>query len=486
MTITLTTDLARRVQEECGENVFLCYQCKKCTAGCPVAEYFDLTPNQVMRAVQLGQKDLVLNSKTIWLCATCETCSTRCPQGIDIARIMDVLEIMAQKEKIKPKVPEVPMFYKSALRGINLFGRMHELGLMAELYTREILAHKLDFDFKQLFSTDMALALKMLREGKLKIIPSTGRPPRDSRRATPVTDPKVIAYYPGCSLHATAIEYDISTKAVADRLGLALVEPEGWTCCGTSPAHSTDNFLATKLPMENLALVERSGFDYVTVPCAGCFTRFRTAQHEVKRDPALGEKVTKAVVESTGYTPSVEMQVDNLLVTFTERVGYETIARAVTQPLKGLKVVCYYGCVLTRPPEITGVENYEYPTNMDHLMEILGAESLDWSYKTDCCGGSLALSQLYIALDMCHKILRNAQEVGAEVIVVACPLCQANLDMRQEQINARFGSDYNLPILYFTQMMGLAFGLGAHELALDKHFASPMKLLKGKNLLSQA
>ncbi len=481
MTIALNTDLARRVREECGENVFLCYQCKKCTAGCPVAAFFDLTPNQVMRAVQLGQKDLVLNSKTIWLCATCETCSTRCPQGIDIARIMDVLRIMARQEKIKPQVPEVPMFYQSALRGINLFGRMHELGLMAELYIRQFFAGRLDF--KQLFSSDMALALKMLRDGKLKILPSTGRPPKNGRRAAPVTDPRVIAYYPGCSLHATGIGYDISAKAVADKLGLTFVEPEGWTCCGTSPAHCTDHFLSTKLPLENLALIERSGFDYVTVPCAGCFTRFRKAQHDVKRDPVLGEKVTEAIAEEMGYTPAEEVLVDNLLVTFTDRIGYETIAREVTRPLEGLKVVCYYGCVLTRPPQITGVENYEYPTNMDHLMGVLGAESLDWSYKTDCCGGSLALSQLHVALDMCRRILQNAQEVGAEALVVACPLCQANLDMRQKQINAHFGTEYKLPILYFTQLMGLALGLGASELAFEKHFVSPTKLLKDKSLL---
>ncbi|MGQ9625368.1 MAG: heterodisulfide reductase-related iron-sulfur binding cluster [Anaerolineae bacterium] len=478
MTITVSTDLARQIQEEFGENVYLCYQCKKCTAGCPVAEHFDLTPNQVIRALQFGQKDLVLNSKAIWLCASCETCSTRCPQGIDIARLMDALRVMARREGVKPKVPEVPMFYNSALRGIKLFGRMHELSLMAELYMREFFARRLDF--KQFFSSDIPLAIKMLRTGKLKIPPSVARARRDKAQKLQTAREEAIAYYPGCSLHATAVEYDISTKAVAKVLGLELVEPEGWKCCGTSPAHATDPVLAAKLPMENLALFEKEGFSYVTMPCAGCFTRFRHALHDMRENPKLREEVEEAL----GYLPSQKIQVDNLLVTITDRVGYEKVASKVKRPLRGLKVVCYYGCVLTRPPEITGVKDYEYPMNMDRLMEALGAESLDWSYKTDCCGGSLSLSQLPVALEMSEKILRNAKEVGAEMIVVACPLCQANLDMRQGQINERFGTDYHMPIIYFTQVMGLAFGLSGRELAMEKLFTSPMDLLKSKGFLA--
>ncbi|MBC8249424.1 MAG: heterodisulfide reductase subunit B, partial [Anaerolineales bacterium] len=161
-----------------------------------------------------------------------------------------------------------------------------------------------------------------------------------------------------------------------------------------------------------------------------------------------------------------------------ERVGIEKVAAAVTRPLEGLKVVCYYGCVITRPPELTGAAEYEYPMSMDRLVQALGAESLDWSYKTECCGVSLAFTQLPIALDMSHKVLDNAREVGAQAIVVACPLCQANLDMRQRQIGEQYGQDYDLPILYFTQLMGLAFGLEPSALGLDKHFVSAAPLLR--------
>jgi len=477
MALTLQTDLARYIMDECGENVFLCYQCKKCTAGCPVAAYFDLTPNQVMRACQLGQTELVLNSRTIFLCAACETCSTRCPQGIDIARIMDVLEIRAQREGIKPKVRPVPMFYQAANRGIDLFGRMFELGLMAELYTRMFFAGELDL--KQLFKHDLPMAVKMLRTGKLKFWPSIAHQPRDQHR--PPASPREIAYYPGCSLHATGVEYNMSSQVVAEKLGLTLVEPEGWVCCGTSPAHSTDHFRSIVLPMKTLALVEEMGHKVVTMPCAACFSRFRFALYEVEHNPELKAQVAEAI----GYTPSPGIQVDSWLDTITERVGYEAVTKAVVKPLSGLKVACYYGCLLTRPPEITGVNHYEYPTTMDRLMEAVGAQPVDWSYKTDCCGGSLSLSMLSIALDLTRKILRNAKEEGADVIATACPLCEANLDMRQTMINEYYQGDFSIPVLYFTQLLGLAFGAAERELGLDKHFADPRPLLAERRLLNR-
>jgi len=496
MTVRFKTDLAREIRERSGENVFLCYQCKKCTAGCPVAPYFDLTPNEVLRACQFGQADLVLNSRTISICAACETCSTRCPQGIDIARIMDELEIMAQDMGIKSKAPTVPMFYKSANRGIDWFGRMWELGLMAELYIREFFAGELDFG--QLFKYDITTAVKMLRSGKLKILPSIARRARNGRQRESLepdmmpgypetrregpreTTADLISYYPGCSLHATGIEFNMSTKAIAEKLNLNLVEPEGWVCCGTSPAHNTNYYRSIKLPMQTLAIARELGHSYMTMPCAACFSRFRIAMHEVQNDPELRQKIA----EDIGYEFSGGIKVDNLLDTVTDRVGYKAAAKPVVKPLHGLKVASYYGCLLTRPPDVTGAEHPEYPMNMDHLMEALGAEAVDWSYKTDCCGGSLSLSTLEIALDLSQKILKNAIEVGADVIVTACPLCHANLDLRQKQINDQFGGQFDIPIVYFTQLMGVAYGLDAKKLGMDKHFSDAIGLLKTKGLLA--
>jgi heterodisulfide reductase subunit B2 len=502
MTVEFKTDLATEIRERSGENVFLCYQCKKCTAGCPVASYFDLAPHQVLRACQFGEEELVLTSRTISICAACETCSTRCPQGIDIAGIMDVLEIMAKERGIKAAAPTVPMFYKSANRGIDWFGRMWELGLMAELYIREFFAGELDF--KQLFNYDVSLAVKMLRSGKLKILPDIARRPRNGRRKPAGLEPdampsypeprkaaapakkeqapavSTMLYYPGCSLHATGIEFNLSTLAVAEKLGLNLVEPEGWVCCGTSPAHNTDHYRAVKLPMRTLAIADEMGESYMTMPCAACFSRFRFAMHEVQQDPKLRRKIA----EDIGFEYKGGIKVDNLLTTITDRIGYEAAAAPMVKTLDGLKVACYYGCLLTRPPDVTGSDDYEYPMNMDHLMEAFGAEALDWSYKTDCCGGSLSLSTLDIALDLSHQILENAIAVGADVIVTACPLCHANLDLRQKQINDEYGGNFDIPIVYFTQLMGIAYGLDAKTLGIDKHFSDGVGLLRAKGLLA--
>jgi heterodisulfide reductase subunit B len=504
MSMMLRTDLAQKIRERSGENVFLCYQCKKCTSGCPVAAYFDLTPHQVLRACQFGQAEMVLHSRTISICAACETCSTRCPQGIDIARIMDVLEIMAAEQGIKSKAPTVPMFYKSANRSIDWFGRMWELGLMAELYIREFFSGTLDFG--QLFKYDLPLAVKMLQKGKLKILPSIARQPRNGKRPKEVPEPdafdvpaypeirrpesraartptpagSTISYYPGCSLHATGIEFHLSTQAVTEKLGLNLVEPEGWVCCGTSPAHNTDHYRAVKLPMKTLAIAQQMGHAYITMPCAACFSRFRIAMHEVQHDPELRRRIA----DDIGFEYTGGIRVDSLLTTITDRVGYEAAVQPAVKTLAGLKVACYYGCLLTRPPDVTGEEHYEYPTNMDRLMEALGAEVVDWSYKTDCCGGSLSLSTLDIALDLSRKILENAIDYGADVIATACPLCHANLDLRQKQINEEFGGEFDIPVVYFTQLMGVAYGLDAKTLGMDRHFSDAIGLLQEKGLLA--
>ncbi len=468
MQTILTSDFAKTIRKESGENVFLCYQCQKCSSGCPVAEHFDLAPNQVMRAVQLGQKEMVLNSKTIWLCAMCETCATRCPHDINITKIMDALKIMAKNEGIEPKVPSVPLFYQAALRGIKWFGRMYEAGLMAEIYLRQMMAGQLNYE--QVWKRDMPLALKMFRNGKLKIFPTFGKPKAKPKAAEKRDG---LAYFPGCSLHGTSKEYDLSTQAVFNKLGVPLYEPDGWGCCGTTPTHSTDHYLSTLLPMKNIALMSGEGFNNITTPCPSCFLRMRVALKETEEDEGLRKRLSSEIPN----IPSHQMKVEHLLNTITERVGYEKVASKVVRPLRDLKVVCYYGCIITRPPKITQVKDYEYPTEMDRLMKVLGITSVDWSYKTRCCGVSLGITQLEIALELSRKILKNAEGVGADAIAVACPLCHVNLDARQKQIEEEFKEEFHLPIIYFTQLMGLAFGLNAGELGLDKHFVDPMPLL---------
>jgi len=467
------TPLADEVRQICGENVYLCYQCQKCASGCPVADYFDLSPNQLMRAIQLDERELALTSKTIWLCAACETCATRCPQDIDITRVMDVLKIMARQKAIPAGVPSVPIFYSSALHNLRMFGRLYEAGLMGEIYLRMLLKGQLDLG--QLFSKDVPVGMKMFREGKLKLLPHlVGRKKGTTSEKVRSTDRRV-AYFPGCSLSGTSVEYGLSFKAVAEKVDLVVDEPEGWTCCGTTPAHSTDHYLSTLLPMKNLALMEEMGHSSVTAPCPSCYLRMQMALHDIARDTELRQRVKSQI----GYEPSEGLQVEHVLNTFTQRVGLEVIGSRVTRPLRDLKVVCYYGCVITRPPKVTGFSDYEYPTHMDKLVERLGVQAMDWSYKTRCCGASLGFTNLEIVLELGRKILANAKAVGAEALVVACPLCQVNLDSRQAQMDGQF----ELPILYFTQLMGLAFGLEPKALGLEKHFIDPIPLLRGKGII---
>jgi heterodisulfide reductase subunit B2 len=463
MQTTIDSDLARQIRRQCGENVYLCYQCQKCSSGCPVAEYFDLAPNQLIRAVQLGRKAMVLQSRTLWLCAMCETCAVRCPHDINITKIMDALKIMAQKEGLASPLPSAVLFNRAALRGIRTFGKMYEAGLMGEITLRQMAVGRLDY--KQLLRRDLPLALRMVKKGKLRLFPSFGKS-SVSKKAGPKKE--AIAYYPGCSLHRTSIEYDLSTRAVLSTLGVALEEPKNWSCCGSTPAHSTDRYLSVSLPLGNALAMEKEGFDHITTPCPSCFIRLRTAQRESRTDG-----IEERFLAEWGELPSPDLKIDHILQTITERIGYQRVQEKILSPLRGLKVVCYYGCIITRPPKITGSSEYEYPAGMDRLMDAVGATPIDWSYKTRCCGATLSITQPTIARRMTEKILQNAKRVGADVVVVACPLCQINLDTRQEQIAEESGETFDIPILYFTQLLGLAFGIHPSQLGLNKHIVDP-------------
>lgn len=282
------------------------------------------------------------------------------------------------------------------------------------------------------------------------------------------------AYYPGCSLGSTAKEYDLSLRAVCERLDVDLVQPRRWICCGASAAHAVSRILALALPLRNLALVRDRGFDEVIVPCAACFSRFRTAQYECSRDEALALKARRAA----GIVDNLNVKVTHPLELFAREAYSRPIQREVKKDLSALSVVCYYGCLLTRPAKVMQFDICEYPMSMDNILRGMGVHTLDWSYKTDCCGASLAISQTDVVLRLVREILENAVAVGAQAVAVACPMCHANLDMRQAQINERFGTRFDLPIFFFTQLMGLAMGIAPKELGLEKHLVDPMKLLE--------
>jgi heterodisulfide reductase subunit B len=461
--VTISSHLAQRIQDELNQNVYLCYQCVKCTSGCPVGKYFDWQPNQIMRALQLGQEDIALHAETPWLCAACQTCTTHCPQGLDINAIMEFLTREALARGIRPPVVEVDYFNKAFMREVRLWGRAFELGLLLELKLRN----------RDLFS-DLDLGMKMIQKNKIRFVPSPAHPARSVKPVAAAA--QTIAYYPGCSLHSTAMEFNISAQAICQALDIHLIEPHGWICCGSSAAHRADPQASLRLPMENLALIEKMGFTEVTMPCAACFNRHKAALFEIRH-----HKQRKAAVEEKiDYTYADRVQVNTLIQTIHKHAGTQKFSEKIKKPLNDLRLVCYYGCLLTRPPQVTGVRHVENPTDMDSLMTALGAKVLDWSYKTVCCGAAHSLTRPDIVLDLSSNLIKQARAAGAEAIVVACPLCHTNLDGRQFQMKLE---DPPMPVLYFTQLMALALGLPAKAMAFHKNIVNPEPLLKAKKFL---
>lgn len=280
-----------------------------------------------------------------------------------------------------------------------------------------------------------------------------------------------VSYYPGCSLHATAKEYDQSVKAVSAALGIELKEVEDWSCCGATSAHSTNFKLSVALPARNLIAAEKDALD-VMVPCAACFNRFKSAQHHLKDDPKLKKEIEKIV----GWTYKGTARVRNPIDIIFNDIGLDALKGLVQRQLTGLKPVSYYGCLLLRPPEVCEFDNYENPVLLDKMMESLGAEVKQWSYKTDCCGGSLTISRSDIVGNMVNKLMSMAKEAGANCIVVACPVCMANLDMRAKP-------ELRMPVFYFTELIGVALGLAGSREWFKLHNIDSKPLLSGLGLL---
>ncbi len=285
------------------------------------------------------------------------------------------------------------------------------------------------------------------------------------------------AYYPGCSLHSTAKEYDQSTRAVAKAAGVELVEIPDWNCCGASSAHVTDPFLGFALPARTLSQGEEMGMDIVT-PCAACYGRLMAAQEDVHRHPDLVRRFETATDRKLAGTSRVL----NVLEFLGEGKVAETIVAGVKQPLEGLKVAPYYGCLLVRPPKVTHFDDTERPVTMDRLIEKIGAQAVDFPFKAECCGASLGISRVDLTVELSGRIMESAKRAGAEAIAVACPLCQTNLDGRQGAAGVARHDKYGMPVYFITQLVGLALGQRPAELGLRRHLTDTMGLLRQKKL----
>jgi heterodisulfide reductase subunit B len=287
------------------------------------------------------------------------------------------------------------------------------------------------------------------------------------------------AFYPGCTLHSTGVEFGVSTELVCQALDLELVEIPDWNCCGASSAHSMDAALFLALPARNLAQAQAVGLGDLAIPCAACYSRLAAADLALQEDEAFRARMESVL----GFDYQAAVRPRNLLDILAHDLSEAALVAPLQQPLAGLKVVAYYGCLLIRPPAYTGRwDDPEHPQTMDRLLSWLGAEAVPWSYGVDCCGGSLTLNRSDVVVHLVDRLVRAAAEAGAEALVTACPMCMANVDGRQlyrggAPLPRPARPDYEpLPIFYFTELMALAYGLPLGQV-LGKHLVDPRPLL---------
>jgi heterodisulfide reductase subunit B2 len=283
-----------------------------------------------------------------------------------------------------------------------------------------------------------------------------------------------FTYYPGCSLQGTARDYDESIQEICRSLQIELDEIQDWNCCGATAAHSIDNQISIALAARTLTLAAKMPHPEMLVPCPLCFNRLKTAAYTLQQDQGDRYKIS---------LPDSVPAIRDLANFFAGEKMLETVAQKIQKPLEGLKVVCYYGCMANRPPEITGASDFENPQALDRIVTNLGGTAIPWPYKTDCCGASQALSLENIEVRLVEKLLDMARRVGARGVVVSCQMCQANLDMHIERTGSASGKASPLPIYYFTELIGLALGVEGVPKGLSKHITDPLPLLRELDLL---
>ena len=283
---------------------------------------------------------------------------------------------------------------------------------------------------------------------------------------------KNIALYPGCSLETSSSHYLKSLEKVFEILEIDYSIMNDWSCCGATSVKSLDMNLNLALNLRNLSVAEQQGIDELVVPCASCYHRLASTEYELLKDNERLDKLS----EETGYKYEGKVKVRNILDFFVNVVGIDRISEKVTHPLSEMVVACYYGCLNTRVPKEQTFDTMEYPMSMDHLVQALGANTIDWSYKTECCGASLFLTMSSISQKLVGKILKDASLRKADCVTVSCPMCQTNLDTKQKHIRNEYGIENSVPVPFITQLMGLAFGCKPDEVGLDMNFEAMQPL----------
>lgn len=273
-----------------------------------------------------------------------------------------------------------------------------------------------------------------------------------------------IGFYPGCSLTGSSREYNESLLAISKAAGVELCEISDWNCCGATAAHNLNKDLSLTLPARNLALAESEELDELVVPCAACYNRLVMTQHELGENEALKKMVT----EKLQMPLQNGIKILNVLQ-FLEKHIVPRLGQLVKNPL-GFDVACYYGCLLVRPQQVMKAERFEDPMTMDVIMQKLGSNPIDWPFKTECCGAGFSVSKPEIVGELSGKIVRDAVNRGARAIVVACPMCHSNLDMRRPAIETYLNMKVDIPVIYITQAIALAMGLTPRQAGIQRHF----------------
>ena len=284
---------------------------------------------------------------------------------------------------------------------------------------------------------------------------------------------KQYAYYPGCSLESLSMSYHLSAIEAARALDVELKEIDDWNCCGATAYFHVDELLAYTLVARNLALAEKTGLDFVA-PCSGCYKNAYFTNSYLEQDPDLADHVNYAL-EADDLHFNGTTNVRHLIEVFVDDVGFEEIKSRVSRPLNDLRVAPYYGCQLLRPRK--DHEEVENPQFFEELLSATGAEPVEFPSKTRCCGGSLIITNRKAALDMVHKLLQDAVSHEADVIATICPLCNVNLEVYQHQVNREYGTEISIPVMYFTQILGLALGITPGRLGIGKELVSAAPLL---------
>ncbi len=273
-----------------------------------------------------------------------------------------------------------------------------------------------------------------------------------------------VGFYPGCSLNGTSKEYNESVRSIATAFGIELHELKDWNCCGATAAHSINRNLSLALPARILSLAEKQGLEEIVVPCASCYNRLAVTQHMLQNDDNTRDEILQIV----GIPSKYNVKILNVMQ-FIEKYITEALPSRIVEKLDR-KVACYYGCLLIRPNNILKFDRIEDPQSMDNIMRVIGAQPINWAFKTECCGAGLSVSKPEVIGKLSGRIISDATQRGADMIIVACPMCHANLDMRRPVINRYLNRESNIPVIYITQAIGLAIGLKPEVLGINRHF----------------